>query len=81
MVINEFPKGWDEKRVRGIIDHYENQTEEEAIEEYEAAFADPTQTAMMVPRELVPDIVALIAKFDDEREAAEASQMAASSNR
>ena len=69
-VVNEFPKGWDEKRVRGIIDHYENQTEEEAIEEYEAAFADPTQTAMMVPRELVPDIVALIAKFDDEREAA-----------
>ena len=76
MAINEFPKGWDEKRVRGIIDHYENQTEEEAIEEYEAAFADPTQTAMMVPRELVPDIVALIAKFDDEREAAEAARMA-----
>ena len=70
----EFPKGWDEKRVRGIIDHYENQTEKEATEEYEAAFADPTQTAMMVPRELVPDIVALIAKFDDEREAAEAAQ-------
>ena len=70
----EFPKGWDEARVRDIIDHYENQTEEEATEEYEAAFADPTQTAMMVPRELVPDIVALIARFDDEREAAEAAQ-------
>ena len=70
----EFPKGWDEARVRGIIDHYENQTEEEATEEYEAAFSDPMQTAMMVPRELVPDIMALIAKFDDEREAAEAAQ-------
>ncbi len=70
----EFPKGWDEKRVRSVINHYENQTEEEATEEYEAAFADPTQTAMMVPRELVPDIVALIAKFDDEREAAEAAR-------
>ena len=81
MAINEFPKGWDEKRVRTIIDHYENQTEEEAIEEYEAAFADPTQTAMMVPRELVPDIVALIAKFDDEREAAEGARTAAPANR
>ena len=28
---NKFPKGWDEKRVKGLIDHYEQQTEDEAV--------------------------------------------------
>ena len=78
--MNIYPEGWDEKRVRSVIDYYENQTEEEAIDEYEAAFADPTQTAMMVPRALVPEVMALIAKFDDEREAAESARAAAASN-
>lgn len=72
-VINEFPKGWDEARVRSVIDHYENMTEEEWLAEDEAAFNDPTQTPMMVPRELVPEVMRLIYDFDDEREAAEAA--------
>ena len=72
-VTTEFPKGWDEARVRDIIDHYENMTEEEWLAEDEAAFNDPTQTPMMVPRELVPEVMRLIAKFDDKREAAEAA--------
>ena len=37
-----FPDGWDEKRVRKIIDFYESQTEEEAVAEDEAAFEDHT---------------------------------------
>ena len=80
MAINEFPKGWDEARVRSVIDHYENQTEEEALAEDEAAFNDPTHTAMMVPRELVPEVMRLIYKFDDEREAAEGARTAAPSS-
>jgi len=57
-----FPSGWDEGRVRDVIEHYESQTEDEAVAEDEAAFEDPKQTVMEVPRELVPAIRELIAK-------------------
>ena len=33
----KIPPGWDEKRVREVIEHYENQTEEEHLAEIEAA--------------------------------------------
>ena len=35
--INEFPSGWDERRVRDILEHYESQTDEEAAAEHETA--------------------------------------------
>jgi hypothetical protein len=57
-----FPPGWDEERVRKVLAHYEEQTEEEAIAEDEAALEDPDQTVMEVPSDLVPAIRALIAK-------------------
>ena len=31
----QFPRGWDEKRVRAVIDYYENQTEDQAAAEIE----------------------------------------------
>lgn len=34
--LNKFPPGLDEQKVRKIIDHYDNQTEEEFIAELEA---------------------------------------------
>jgi hypothetical protein len=34
----EFPEGWDAERIRRVLEHYENQTDEEAIAEDEAAF-------------------------------------------
>ena len=34
---NRFPQGWDEDRVRGVLEYYENQTDEEAILEDEIA--------------------------------------------
>jgi hypothetical protein len=57
-----FPKGWDEERVKRFFDHYENQTEDEAVVEGEAAWEDPTQTFVEVPNELVPALLELIAK-------------------
>lgn len=33
---NQFPPGWDEQRVRKVIEHYDNQTDEEAAAELEA---------------------------------------------
>jgi hypothetical protein len=58
----KFPPGWDEKRVREVIDHYENQTEDEQFAEIEAAHEAENITMMAVPTELVPEIRALIAK-------------------
>ena len=57
-----FPPGWDEGRVRRRLQHYESQTEEEAVAEDEAAFEDPTQTVMEIPHELVPSVRALLSK-------------------
>jgi hypothetical protein len=59
---SKFPIGWDEERVRRVLAHYEEQTEEEAVAEDEAAFEDQTQTLMEIPNELVPIVRELIAK-------------------
>ena len=59
---HKFPPGWDEDRVRKVLSHYEEQTEDEAVAEDEAAFEDSTQTVMEVPIDLVPAVRELIAK-------------------
>jgi hypothetical protein len=58
----KFPTGWDEERVRKVLEHYEVQTEEEAVAEDEAAFDDPKQTIMEIPNALVPAVRELIAR-------------------
>lgn len=57
-----FPPGWDEERVRKVLAHYGEQTQEEAIAEDEATFEDHDQTVMKVPNDLVPVVRELIAK-------------------
>ncbi len=59
---NKYPPGWDAARVRRVLAHYEEQTEEEAVAEDEAAFENLNQTSMEVPLELVPSVRELIAK-------------------
>jgi len=59
---SRFPPGWDEERVRRVLAHYEEQTEEEAVAEDEAAFENKGQTVIEVPSELVPFIRELIAR-------------------
>jgi hypothetical protein len=59
---NKFPSGWDEQRVRRVLEHYEQQTDDETVAEDEAAYEDSAQTIMEVPTELVPRIRELIAK-------------------
>ena len=58
----KFPLGWDEDRVRKVLDHYEEQTEEEATAEDEAALEDRYQTFVEVPNDLLPEIRSLIAR-------------------
>jgi hypothetical protein len=57
-----FPPGWDEERVRRVLEHYETQSDEEAVAEDEAAYDTTTHTAMDVPVDLVPVVRELIAK-------------------
>ncbi len=59
---SRFPEGWDEARVKRVLEHYEVQSPEEAVAEDEAAYESTTSTAMEVPVELVPQVRALIAK-------------------
>ena len=59
---SRFPKGWDEERVKRVLDHYETQTEDEAVAEDEAAWEDASQTFVEVPNELVPAVRELLAK-------------------
>ena len=47
---NRFPTGWDEERVRNVLKHYDEQTEDEAVAEDAAAFTDRDETVMKVPR-------------------------------
>jgi hypothetical protein len=61
-----FPPGWDEARVRRVLDHYEAQSEEEAVAEDEAAYESTTETMMAVPVELVPRVRELIASHQPE---------------
>jgi hypothetical protein len=62
MTQNRFPPGWDEERVRRLIERYESQTEDEAVAEDEDATDDGSQTLIEVPSELVPAVRAMIAK-------------------
>ena len=62
MTQNRFPAGWDEARVKRVLEQYESQTPDEAVAEDEAAYESTTHTAMEVPVELVPQVRALIAK-------------------
>ena len=57
---NNYPPGWDPERVHRLIQHYESQTDEEAISEDEAAFEDQTQTIMEIPNELLPSVRSLL---------------------
>ena len=59
---SRFPEGWDEQRVRRVLAHYEDQTEDEAVAEGEAAYEDKTQALVEVPVELVATVRELIAK-------------------
>jgi hypothetical protein len=56
------PKGWTEERIRNLAEYHDNLTEDEQAAEIEAALADEHQTVMVVPTELVPEIVNLINK-------------------
>jgi hypothetical protein len=56
----EFPPGWNEKKVRAVIAHYDRQTEDEGAAEIETAPVATGETWMSVPSELVGAVTQLI---------------------
>jgi hypothetical protein len=58
----KYPAGWDETRVKRVLAHYEQQSDDEAVAEDEAAYESTTHTAMEVPVDLVPAVRELLAK-------------------
>ena len=62
MSMKKFPPGWDESRVKKVLSHYEQQSEEEAVAEDEAALEMPGQTLIEVPSAIVPQVRSLIAE-------------------
>ena len=56
-----FPPGWDDDRVRRLLEHYERQSEEGAVAEDEAAFNSPGVTVMPIPNDLVSKVRSLLA--------------------
>ena len=54
---NEFPKGWDSKRVERILNQYEPTLNDQA-------FKTVRKNVMEVPAELVPFVRELIADFE-----------------
>lgn len=56
-----YPSGWDEERVQRVLDHYEGQTDDEAVAEDEASWEKTSHTTMDVPVDLVPTVRELIA--------------------
>ncbi|MGE3712413.1 MAG: hypothetical protein AB7G35_22430 [Hyphomicrobiaceae bacterium] len=59
---SKLPHGWDKQRVQRVLDHYEFQSEDEAVAEDEAAGENETSTLMEVPRDLVPKVRELVGR-------------------
>jgi hypothetical protein len=64
---NRFPPGWDEARVQQVLEHYEKQPEDEALAEDEDGFGNRGTALIEVPKDLVPVIQELIAKYQSSR--------------
>ena len=53
---NDFPDNWDEERVQSVIAHYKQRTEDEAVAEDEAAFADNLSTSDQILALVMPTL-------------------------
>jgi hypothetical protein len=62
MTQNKFPSGWDEKKVREIIEYYDSQTDEEVAAEIAAVCEG--YTMVEVPIELVALVASLVARYE-----------------
>ncbi|MGC2657257.1 MAG: hypothetical protein WA324_04715 [Bryobacteraceae bacterium] len=58
---SKLPTGWNDEKVQRVLEHYEGQTEDEALAEDEAGI-ESSETVVSVPHDLLPEVRELIAK-------------------
>lgn len=58
---NRYPTGLDRRKAQAIMDHHENQTEDQAVAEDEAAYHSNSITMVAVRVRLVPRVQSLVA--------------------
>jgi hypothetical protein len=58
----KLPPGLTDKKIRQVIEHYENQSEDEQAAEIEARLREDGTTMIAVPNRLVPEVYAVLAK-------------------
>lgn len=58
-----FPRGWNERKVRAVVAHYDRQTDAEGAKEIETAPEASGETWMCVPTGLVGIINGLIIEY------------------
>ena len=60
---NRYPAGWDRSRVEAVIAHYDDLSEEDWLAEDAAAAVEPdTHCRVTIPKTLLPEVRALLAK-------------------
>jgi hypothetical protein len=57
----KLPKGWTEAKIKKVIAHYENQTDDQQAADIEAS-PEMEVTMMEIPTKLVPKVRALLAR-------------------
>lgn len=62
---SKYPSGWNEDRVKRLIQHYESLTEEEQVAEDESSVSEtPEQAVVTVPISLLPAVRQLLAEHN-----------------
>ncbi|MBN1360856.1 MAG: hypothetical protein JW993_09700 [Sedimentisphaerales bacterium] len=63
---SKYPPGWDEDRLRRLMDHCERQNAKEAAAEDETAFEGENLALIQIPEELTPTVCTLITDYERE---------------
>ena len=59
----QFPVGWDDEKVRRVLAHYEERSQQDDLLEDEDV--EHSETVMNIPHDLVPKVRELIAKHQN----------------
>lgn len=63
----DLPRGWTEEEIRALAEYYDSRSDDEAIAEAEAAYADPNSAMVQVPHQLLPDVLRLLAGHESKQ--------------
>ena len=59
---NRYPRGWNRRKVKAVMDYYEHQTPEQAVAEDEAGFQAAGGALFKVPKAAIADVRMVLAK-------------------